>query len=275
MLLAQISDVHLNDARPEAAARLAATIDHVLRLPKLPDAVIVTGDIADHGTASEYSAARELLARLPVPVRVMAGNHDDRSGLRAAFGVQGDHAMEQFIQFAWDLGSVRLLALDTTIPRENAGELCAQRLAWLEARLAEAPTQRTLVCLHHPPFATGLRVLDEIGLADVAALERVIARHSQVVRLLAGHVHFTATAHFAGTVAMTAPSTSMTIDHDLSRANEVYMLMGAPPALLLHAWSSDAAGVLSSECVVGERGNSVMIHDGRDWLAPAPPPAQG
>jgi 3',5'-cyclic AMP phosphodiesterase CpdA len=274
MLLAQISDVHLNDARPEAAARLAATIDHVLRQPRLPDAVIVTGDIADHGTASEYAAARELLARLPMPVRVMAGNHDDRAGLRAAFGVQGEHAMEQFVQFAWDLGDVRLLALDTTIPRENAGELCAQRLAWLEERLAEAPTQRTLVCLHHPPFATGLRVLDEIGLADVAALERVIARHTQVDRLLAGHVHFTATARFAGTVAMTAPSTSMTIDHDLSRANEVYMLAGAPPALLLHAWS-DEAGVLSSECIVGERGKSVMIHDGRDWLAPAPPPAQG
>ena len=266
MLLAQISDIHLNDARPEAAARLAATIDSLLRLPTAPDAVIVTGDIADHGTASEYAAARELLARLPMPVRVMAGNHDDRAGLRAAFGMQGEHAMEHYVQFAWDLGDVRLLALDTTIPRENAGELCAQRMAWLEARLAEAPAQRTLVCLHHPPFATGLRVLDDIGLADPAALERVIGRHRHVERVLAGHVHFTASARFANTVAMTAPSTSMTIDHDLSRAGEVYMLAGAPPALLLHTWS-DATGVLSSESIVGERGKSVMIHDGRSWLS--------
>lgn len=264
MLLAQISDPHINDARPEAAERLEATITHVLGLPVPPQAVIVTGDITDHATATEYARAQELLARLTMPLRVMAGNHDDRDAMRAAFGTQGENAMEHFIQFAWDLGAVRLLALDSTIPRENPGELGAERLAWLDARLAEAPGKPTLVCLHHPPFATGLRVLDEIGLRDAPALAKIVARHPNIERVLAGHVHFTATCRFAGTIAMTAPSTSMTIDHDLSDPDVVSMLAGAPPALLLHTWS-EATGTISSECVVGDRGKSIEIHDGTRW----------
>jgi 3',5'-cyclic AMP phosphodiesterase CpdA len=41
-----------------------------------PDRVIVTGDIADRGRAEEYELARALLGRIPVPVNVAIGNHD-------------------------------------------------------------------------------------------------------------------------------------------------------------------------------------------------------
>ena len=98
MLVVQLSDTHLSDTRPEAEARLAATIDHVRALPTQPDVVIVTGDITDHGTPREYRCAKAQLDRFTMPVYLIAGNHDDRSAFRAAVGPPGEHAVARSLQ---------------------------------------------------------------------------------------------------------------------------------------------------------------------------------
>ena len=60
----------------------------MLALRPLPDAVLVTGDIADGAFAEEYERAAELLAPLPMPVHALPGNHDDRDALREHFGAE-------------------------------------------------------------------------------------------------------------------------------------------------------------------------------------------
>ena len=65
------------------------------------------------------------------------------------------------------------------------GYLCAERLAWLEQRLAEAPERPTLIFMHHPPFLTGLAPLDTIGLTNADMLGAVIARHPAQIRMRA------------------------------------------------------------------------------------------
>src|SRR3546814_6275467 len=72
-----------------------------------------------------------------------------------------------------DAGPVRSVALDCTIPRAGSGELCAVRLDWLTARLAEAPARPTIVALHHPPFPTGIPESDRGGLGGRSAESRV------------------------------------------------------------------------------------------------------
>ena len=267
MLVVQISDTHLSDTRPEAEARLAATIDHVLALPTQPDVVIVTGDITDHGTPSEYARAKAQLDRFAMPVYLLAGNHDDRSALRAAFGSQGDHAMAPYLQYTADVGPLRLVMLDSTVPGQDGGTICPERMAWLDARLDAAKDKPTFVCVHHPPFATGMRVLDAIGLENAGAFGAVIARHPQVERVLSGHVHFTAQRRYHGTVAMTCVATSSQIAHDLEDAGRVW-LTGGPPACLLHTRNADA-GVLTTESIVGSGTARMLIHDGNGWM-PAP-----
>ena len=89
-LLAQISDPHVAaaDGDPAAADGLAGAVRDVGALRPAPAAVLLSGDVAADGRASEYARVRELLAPLAVPVHALPGNHDDRAGLRAAFGVR-------------------------------------------------------------------------------------------------------------------------------------------------------------------------------------------
>ena len=91
-MLVQLSDPHLQvgPRDGESARALAVAVEAVAALDPAPEAVVVSGDIAEHGAPAEYERATELLAPLSMPVHAMAGNHDDRDALRAAFGGTDD-----------------------------------------------------------------------------------------------------------------------------------------------------------------------------------------
>src|SRR5699024_7121242 len=79
-LLAHISDLHL-DGSPRARERTTRTLQYLSDLSQRPDALLVTGDIADNHTAQQYREAAFLLD-LPFPVLTCPGNHDDRAAFR-------------------------------------------------------------------------------------------------------------------------------------------------------------------------------------------------
>jgi 3',5'-cyclic-AMP phosphodiesterase len=208
-LLAQLSDPHIGAewAEADSVAGLAAAVASVRAMPRQPDAVLVSGDLADSAADDEYGQVRELLAPLDAPLYVLPGNHDDRHALRRHFGVPG--ADSEPVQYSADLGPMRLVVLDTTIPGEDPGALDAERLGWLDAELAMAPELPTLIAMHHPPLVTGSPAWDDYGLpADHRrALGEVVAKHRQVRRLAAGHVHHTMVGELAGQGILTVPST--------------------------------------------------------------------
>ncbi|MCP3144276.1 phosphodiesterase [Pyxidicoccus xibeiensis] len=249
MLLAQISDFHIGvagadmDRRFDSAARLERAVQHLIRMEPRPDAVLCTGDLVNDGLPEEYARLAALLKPLPMPWYVIPGNHDDREHLRAAFAHQGYLPAQGFLHYAVELGPLRLIGLDTHVPGEPGGRLCAERLAWLEARLAEAPGRPTLVFMHHPPFATGIHRADMMGLEGSDALAAVIARHPQVERVLCGHLHRPIVKRFAGTVASTCPSTMHQVALDLGLPGRL-ALVPEPPACQLHLWS-EASGLVS------------------------------
>lgn len=264
MIIAQLSDPHIGS--DGSAPALGRAVEHLMRMPARPDVVLVTGDCTDNGSPDEYARLRELLRPLTMPVYVIPGNHDDRRQLLAVFGAQAPAALEGFVQYAVDGWPVRLIALDTNIPGQGGGALGAARLAWLEQRLAEAPDQPSLIFMHHPPFATGLTPFDQIGLAaeDAAGLGAIIARHPQVERIVAGHVHTTMLRRFHGTLAMTAPSTKQHLLPDFNQPERVVVVL-EPPGCLLHVWRP-AAGLLSYTSLFGEHGPVAVLHDGTRWL---------
>ena len=51
----------------------------------------------------------------------------------------------------------------------------------IAARLAQAPKRPTIVFMPHPPFRTGLAIMDSIGLLGADAFARVVAQHDRLV----------------------------------------------------------------------------------------------
>ena len=257
LLVCQISDLHikvpgkLSYRKVDCAAMLARCVAAILRLPQQPDCVIATGDLVDFGRPDEYAHLRQLLAPLPMPVYLIPGNHDERGALREAFP---DHPYlrqwQPFVQYAIEDWPVRIVALDTLIPGQGGGELCEERLAWLERTLAAQPDKPTLVIMHHPPFATLIGHMDNQGLRDSDSLERVIARHPQVERVLCGHIHRPIQARFGGTLASTCPSPAHQVALDLAPDAASAFTM-EPPGFQLHAWRK-GFGVVSHTAFIGE-----------------------
>jgi 3',5'-cyclic-AMP phosphodiesterase len=197
-----------------------------------PDAVLVSGDLAENAADSEYEQVIELLAPLQAPIFVLPGNHDARGALRRHFDVPG--AGDEPVQYAADLGPLRLVVIDTTRPGEDAGALDEERLSWLDAELAAEPGAPTVIAMHHPPIVTGIAPWDEIGLPveHCHALENVVRHHAQVRRIVSGHMHSPIAGALAGRVVLAAPSTYMRARLDL--LSKELELEPGPAAFALH-----------------------------------------
>jgi len=255
MLLCQISDPHIVEegrlayGKVDTAAMLERCVRRILAQPRRPDAVVATGDLTDGAATAQYGLLAEILAPLPMPLYLAVGNHDDRDALRRAFPSHRHlHGESGYVQYAVEDFELRLLVLDTLLPGEPGGALCAQRLAWLDRMLA-ASDRPTVVAQHHPPFASGISFMDTMSLADPAAEAAVIARHRQVERVIAGHQHRNAQARFAGTLASICPSTAHQLALDLVPGAEVRFVF-EPPAFHLHLW--DGAALVTHTALIDD-----------------------
>ena len=266
MIVAQISDLHVAvpgseaDAVQNGAVGLANAVAHLNGLEPRPAVVVASGDLVSVGTASEYNRLRDLLAPLEIPIYLLPGNHDDRELLRQAFA---DHAYlprQGFLQYVVECDPLRLVVLDTNVPGEAHGELCADRLDWLDRRLGEAPDRPTLVFLHHPPFVTGMRKMDEAAFVGRAGLGHVLARHDHVEHLLCGHLHRSISRRFHGTVATTCPSTAFQLTLDL-RPRKRLGLAREPAACLLHYWAGDG-GIVTHTSLIGTTEDRLLFDGG-------------
>jgi 3',5'-cyclic-AMP phosphodiesterase len=240
MLIAQVTDTHIKPdgrlayRRVDTASYLASCVDHLQRFVPQPDLVLFTGDLTDAARPEEYARFRSLIAPLQVPWYVIPGNHDDRTTFRQAFpelSRLGGH--DTFIQYVIEDYPLRLIALDTTIPGAKEGVVCKERLAWLEARLAEAPLRPTLIFMHHPPFLTGIAHMDAQNCRNAAGLGAVVRRHRQVVRIICGHVHRAVQVQWNGVTASIAPSPAHSVALDLSADGPPAFVI-EPPSCQFH-----------------------------------------
>jgi len=240
MIIAHLSDLHL-DGGSRAEARVAAVMGYLSGFPAPVDAVVVTGDIADHGTAEEYARAAELLEH-PAPVLVCPGNHDVRAAFRA--GLLTLPASDGPIDLAREVGGVLVALCDSTIPGRSAGFLADETLAWLDDVLSggDGPA---FVAFHHPPVEVGVPLVDAIRQSGSERLAAVLQRHPRVKALLAGHVHTGASTTFAGVPLRIAPGVVsgalLPVEPGADRGwdDGGPLDYDRPPALLLHVLHDD------------------------------------
>ena len=238
-ILVQLSDLHLRAGEDGSgpAARLAHAVGQVAKLQPRPDAVLLSGDLADAASDEAYEQAHELLAPLGLPLHAIPGNHDDRDLLRARFG-PGPAPPGAPVSFAVDCGVLRLIGCDSTSPGHEGGTLGAERLGWLKDTLEQQLDTPTLLALHHPPVLTGVRSMDAIALAlaDRMALEALLAEHPQVQAITCGHVHLTMTCSFAGRPLLVCPSTNSTLRLDLRGRDDIpFTVSDQPLGFAVHA----------------------------------------
>jgi 3',5'-cyclic-AMP phosphodiesterase len=217
-VIAQLSDFHAR-TDDDSLEAVAAAVDTVLALRPLPDAVLVSGDLADQGRPDEYAAVRERLAPLPMPVHAIPGNHDDRDAFTAAFGAP---------HWAVRCGPLRLVGCDSLVAGSEAGRLGDEQLAWLDAELG-SDTTPTVVAMHHPPMVTGIDPVDAARLADADALRDVLGPHPHVRLVVTGHAH----RAIAAPGVFVCPGVNLQTALDLT-PGAPFQLVREPPAIAVH-----------------------------------------
>ncbi len=249
MLIAQISDTHVQtggrllDGRFDTARAMARAVESLATQPVRPDVILFTGDLGEQATIEEYEALGGLLRPLSIPVRAVPGNHDARAPLRAALpdmvGLGTAGAKDAPLCLVDDGFPLALVGLDTTVPGQPHGALCAERLAWLGDTLTALKDRPVLLFQHHPPLDSGLWHMDSMGLLEGRrALAEIVRRHGGVQAILCGHLHRPVQGMLGGVPVRVAPSPSHQIAFD-PRPGKPYRLTAEPGQYALHLWRHD------------------------------------
>lgn len=210
IVFAQFSDTHLNEGE-ERAQRVAAVVAYLNGLSVTLDAVVVTGDIADHGLPAEYEQARAIWSSLRYPVLSCPGNHDARAAYRQVLlGETGDVDAGAPVNRVHRAPGAVFALCDSTIPGRDDGRLADETICWLDRVLAQQPDVPSFLCFHHPP-APLYSHTDRNRQFGEDRLAALLDRHRQIAAILCGHAHIPGAATFAGRPLLVAPGVASTL----------------------------------------------------------------
>jgi len=242
--IAQLSDLHIGFDRAAMVdanlLRLREALTCLTSRPDPPHALLLTGDLTEHGDAASYRVLAEALTDLPFPVLPLAGNHDARAALAGAF----THVPQDggFLHYEVALGGLRILLLDSFAEGRHGGGFCAERADWLREALAAAPDAPTMLAIHHPPVSAGIEWMDPAPDEPwIATFTEVIAGHRQIAGIVCGHLHRPVAAQFCGFPVSICPSTAPPLALDLrsidpGQPDGRAMVMGGAPGFAIHHW---------------------------------------
>lgn len=218
-VLIHVSDPHFLaggarlGGRYDVEANFARTLAAIRAVHPNPTAIVVTGDLADLGEPEAYRRLRAsvepVAAELRTPVIWVAGNHDERPALRR--DLLDLAPTEEPVTGVWTLDGLRVIALDTSVPGWHHGDLDDGQLAWLAQVLAEPAPHGTLLAMHHPPMPSHVPLFDILELRHQDELAEIV-RGSDVRGILAGHLHYSSHAMFAGVPVSVASATCYTMN---------------------------------------------------------------
>jgi len=213
------SDTHLlGGADPlyglvDTEVRLRQLFDELEESGSRPEALVFTGDLADKGEADAYAKLRDIVEpaanRLGARVLWVMGNHDDRDTFRDSLLDESPH--DAPVDRVDDINGLRIITLDSTVPGHHYGDVSDAQLAWLESVLSTPAPHGTILAMHHPPVPSVLDLAVTVELRRQKHLAAVV-RNSDIRSIIAGHLHYSTTATFAGIPVSVASATCYTQD---------------------------------------------------------------
>jgi 3',5'-cyclic-AMP phosphodiesterase len=217
--VAHLSDPHLlADGRlqygaVDTEALLARALERLRAVDPVPQAIVLTGDLADRAEPAAYARVRALVEpaaeAIGATVVWVMGNHDERAPYaRELFDSDDDGPQDR----VHEVDGLRIVALDTSVPGYHHGDLTDAQLDWLAGVLATPAPHGTLLAMHHPPIPLPmLRAAELIELREQDRLAQVVAG-TDVRGILSGHLHFTTWSTFAGVPVSVASASCYTSD---------------------------------------------------------------
>ncbi len=220
-VLLHLSDTHLRAGGAplyddvDSEAYLARAVAAIEASGIRPNALVFTGDLADFGESDAYDRVAALVEplaeRLSTRVVWVMGNHDDRAAFRSRL-LPGDAAAPTApVDRVDEFDGLRIITLDTSVPGAHHGEVAPEQLRWLAEVLATPAPLGTILAMHHPPVPSVLDLAASVELRDQRSLAEVL-RGSDVRAILAGHLHYSTFATFAGIPVSVASATCYTQD---------------------------------------------------------------
>jgi Icc protein len=256
MRVLHLSDTHLTGdgsrhrTGVDAAEALTGLLAHLEPLRRI-DLVVVTGDVADDGSAGAYRLARDLIGAFAsergAPAVFTTGNADDRDAFTEVLGsghldldlrdraVDAVHSPERAAASAVD--GVRLITLDTLVPGKVHGRISAAQLSWLRGLLAAPAPRGTVLAFHHPPIRFPNAVQEPPTLANPGDLADAIAG-TDVRVILSGHYHLQLAGRLGGAAVWTGPA--VVNRRDLSCGDEAVRYVRGSAATLIDLADLDA-----------------------------------
>jgi 3',5'-cyclic AMP phosphodiesterase CpdA len=218
-LVLHLSDTHLVDRGEllhdlvDAEVKLRNLFEGFARSDKKPDAIVVTGDIADNGQPEAYRRIREIVESAAAvngtQIIWVMGNHDERRAFHA--NLLDEPESLDSVDRVFDVNGLRIVVLDSTVPGHHHGVIDEEQLRWLGEVLATPAPHGTLLALHHPPVPSPLFAVQLADLHDQDALAEVL-RGTDVRGILAGHLHYSTFSTFADIPVSVASATCYTED---------------------------------------------------------------
>jgi len=226
-----LSDTHVSANGPDAdGVDAVASLERILHdarhVPGL-DLVVLSGDIADDGSAAGCAAVREHVARFSaareIPHIYSTGNHDRRAGFAQVLGsghLDADGCERGTLMDASKdtraavshVGDLRVVTLDSLVPGRTHGHIDEDQLCWLADLLACPAAGGTVLVFHHPPLTPpSLPWVRDVVLQNIDALADVV-RGRDVRAVLTGHLHFQLSGVLAGVPVWVTPGVVTRMD---------------------------------------------------------------
>jgi len=142
LTIAHLSDLHVGDPHfvPDLLERAISEINGLK-----PDLVVCSGDLTTFGFKEEYVQARRYVDQIDCDALVVVpGNHDSRNvgyvHFEALFGERNSVLRKK---------GVTVVAVDSTEPDLDHGQIGRGRYPWIEEEFAAEPADLRIFVLHH------------------------------------------------------------------------------------------------------------------------------
>ncbi|WP_413114029.1 phosphodiesterase [Thaumasiovibrio sp. DFM-14] len=243
MLIAQVTDIHIQPhasllkGRIDTYQKLKNTINHLNRFHPVIDLVVITGDLVETGTREEYELLNTQLDNLAIPYFVVPGNHDDHDFLRRSLRSSVGYTHTGPLHFQTQQQGLNLIGLDTSDQNSPKAEFGAEKQAWFRRALEDSTTMDTMIFMHHPPYLTGIKHMDDMGFPSADEEFWSIAKnYPNIMHVASGHIHRAIDSTCHGVPVSTGPSCCHSVKLDLCKEMEPCFTL-EPPAIRLFKYN--------------------------------------